>query len=125
MNDHKKLMNDLETNFTPVLNHSTDGVYLWLDENHMICNEKLAKMFGYKDAKELCKTTPFLDKFVAEKDQMMFSKMYQTHIANLSSPTTFKFRGVKKDGKTALFETDMIPITFMGHAIAYHFVRKI
>jgi len=54
----------------------------------------------------------------------MFSKMYQSHIANLSSPATFKFNGIKKDGKKVLFETDMIPITFMGHAIAYHFVRK-
>ncbi len=124
MNDHKKLMKDLEMHFKPVLNHSKDGVYLWLDEHHMICNEKMAKMFGYKNSKELCRTIPFLDKFVARKDQSMFSKKYHSHIASLSSPTTFKFHGIKKDGKTALFETDMIPMTFMGHAIAYHFVRK-
>jgi len=123
--DHGKLIKDLEGQFRPVLDNSADGVYLWLDETHMICNEKLAKMFGYKNAKEFSRVSPFLDKFVAEKDQEMFSKQYHGHIATLSRPARFRFHGLRKGGQKFLAETDMIPITFQGHAIAYHFVRKV
>jgi PAS domain S-box-containing protein len=122
--NHKKLMTDLQTQFKPLLDNSPDGVYLWLDEDNMICNEKLAKMFGYKDAKEFSVTSPFLDKFVAEEDQQMFSENYQDHVARLSTPVTFKFTAVKKDGTKFHAETDMIPMTFEGHAVAYHFVRE-
>ena len=122
MDDHKRMMADLEAHFKPVLDHSVDGVYLWLDEKHMICNEKFAKMLGYTVA-DMRRAGLSLEQFVAEKDQEMFSKQYHSHIAKLSRPVTFRFHALKKDGKTFLAETDMIPLTYNNHAIAYHFVR--
>ena len=38
---------------------------------------------------------------------------------------TFRFRGVRKDGSAFPAETDMIPLTFGGHTVAYHFVRAV
>jgi PAS domain S-box-containing protein len=120
---HAALMKEVKNHFQPVLDNSSDGVYLWLDDGEMVCNEKLAKMFGYKNAAELCRVESFLGDLVAEKDQKMFAKQFHTHVANLSRPVTFKFTAKMKNGKTFAAETDMIPITFQGHALAYHFVR--
>jgi len=125
MDTHKQVMKDLEKEFGLLMKHSTDGVYLWLDEENMICNDKLAKMFGYSTPKEMCSKCAFLENFVAEKDRQKFSSNYHKSIAPLSSPARFKFHAVRKDGSTFLAETDMIPISFKGHAIAYHFVRKL
>ncbi len=121
--DHKNLMKELEEHFADVFRQSPDGVYLWLDESNMICNEQLAKLFGYS-VKDMTSKKQFLETFVAPKDQEKFSKNYHTSIAPLSSPVRFTFAGVKKDGSTFAAETDMIPISYKGHAIAYHFVRK-
>lgn len=124
MKDHNMLLEELKKQFQPVFENSPDGVYIWVDETHMICNEKLAKMFGYS-VKELVAKSPFLDNFVAEDDQERFSMNYHSSVAKLSHPVTFRFMGVKKDGSKFHAETDMIPISFDGHAIAYHFVREL
>ena len=122
---HENMMAKLEEIFTPVFESSPDGVYLWLDEQHMICNKKLAKMFGYSTPQELCKKSPFLENFVAEDSQEAFSMHYHKHVAQLSRPATFRFKAKRKDGSTFAAETDMVPISFSGHPVAYHFVREI
>jgi PAS domain-containing protein len=106
------------------MEQSPDGVYLWLDETHKVCNERLAKLFGFT-VEQWSATQPFLDNFVAEEDRRMFSWNYHNRVAALAFPVTFRFRGMRKDGSTFPAETDMIPITYGGEAVAYHFVRQV
>ena len=122
-NGHKLVMKELAKEFGPLMEHSTDGIYFWLDEKNMICNEKLAKMFGYT-INEMCSKRSFLDSFIAEKDQKKFAMNYQKSVAPLASPVRFKFQAVRKNGSKFAAETDMIPISYKGHVIAFHFVRK-
>jgi PAS domain-containing protein len=121
---HDDLMGALTDQFRPVLEQSVDGVYLWLDETHKICNEKLASMFGYT-VDEWCAMEPFLESFVAEQDRSMFAWNYHNRVATFAFPATFRFNALHKDGSTFLAETDMIPIACGGRAVAYHFVRRI
>lgn len=121
---HADVIGELEEHFRPILENSPDGIYLWLDDAHTICNEKLAAMFGYS-VDEWRRQAPFLDRFVVEEDQVLFSWNYHHRVAALAFPVTFRFRGVRKDGSTFTAETDMIPITYAGHAVAYHFVRRV
>ncbi len=57
--------------------------------------------------------------------------MYATVLMLASSgqhaafPATFRFRGLHRNGSVLQLETDMIPLTFGGHTIAYHFVRLV
>jgi PAS domain S-box-containing protein len=119
-NEHGEVMRELSEQFKPVMEQSPDGVYLWLDETHKACNERLAKLFGYT-VEEWCAAQPFLDNFVAEEDRGMFSWNYHKRVAALTFPVTFRFRGLRKDGSTFSAETDMIPVSHRGHAVAYHF----
>ena len=121
---HVDVMKELAQQFRPLLEESPDGVYLWLDESHKVCNERLARMFGCT-VEEWCATEPFLESFVAEEDRQVFSSNYHNCVAALAYPVTFRFRGRRKDGSSFAAETDMIPISWQGHAVAYHFVRKI
>ena len=122
MLNHKKLLASLAKEFAPVLKHSPDAVYLWLDEQNVVGNAKFAKLFG-RPAKGV-KGKSFLDLFVAERDHEKFADHYHKTIAGLGSPVRFKFHGRRTSGRTMLLETDMIPITWKGHVVAYHFVRK-
>ncbi|MBI4281963.1 MAG: PAS domain S-box protein [Chloroflexi bacterium] len=121
---HDEVLTQLAEQYRPILDQSTDGVYLWLDEEHMVCNALCAKLFGYT-MKEWSKIDSFLETLVAPEDREMFASNYQTTVARLTHPVTFRFRGLRKDGTTFAAETDMIPITFQGHAVAYHFVREL
>lgn len=55
----------------------------------------------------------------------MFAWNYDHRVATLAFPVTFRFRGRRKDGSIFAAETDMIPISWRGHPVAYHFVRQI
>ena len=118
------IIRELAEQFRPVMEQSSDGVYLWLDETHKVCNERLAKLFGFT-VEQWSGTQPFLDNFVAEEDRRMFSWNYHNRVAALAFPVTFRFRGMRKDGSTFPAETDMIPISYGGEAVAYHFVRQV
>jgi PAS domain S-box-containing protein len=118
------IIRELAEQFRPVMEQSPDGVYLWLDETHKVCNERLAKLFGFT-VEQWSATQPFLDNFVAEEDRRMFSWNYHNRVAALAFPVTFRFRGMRKDGSTFPAETDMIPISYGGEAVAYHFVRQV
>jgi PAS domain S-box-containing protein len=124
MTTHSDLLQELEEQFRPVFEHSSDGVYLWLDDAHKICNDRLAAMFGYT-VPEWRARSNFLDSFVAEADQDQYGWNYQNRVATFAFPVTFRFRGRRKDGSTFAAETDMIPVSYQGHAVAYHFVRQV
>jgi len=123
-NEQGEVMRELAEQFRPVFEGSPDGVYLWLDEAHKTCNERLAEMFGFT-VEEWSAAQPFLENFVAKEDRKVFSWNYHNRVAALAFPVTFRFRGLRKDGSTFPAETDMIPISFRGRAVAYHFVRRV
>ena len=121
--DHEGVMREITEQFQPVLDNSPDGVYLWLDETHMIANEHFARMVGYT-VDEIRRRPPTIQDFVVDEDQILFAWNYQNRIAPLVGPVSFRFRGKRRDGTTFLAETDMIPLSWRGHAVVYHFVRQ-
>jgi len=122
--EYQTAMQELVEQFRPVMDESPDGVYLWLDETHKACNERLANLFGFT-VEEWSTTQPFLDNFVAEEDRSLYSWNYHNRVAALAFPVTFRFRALRKDGSAFAAETDMIPISYQGQAVAYHFVRQV
>lgn len=121
---HDDLFEELVEHFQPVLDNCPEGVYLWVDDENTVCNEKMAEMFG-TTVEDWSEPGSFLERFVDPKDQEMFAANYSKHVGHLQGPIRFRFKARRQDGKTFTAETDMIPITFAGHAVAYHFVRKV
>ena len=121
---HEQILREMEEQFRPLFEQSPVGVYLYVTDAHKICNERMAQMHGLT-VEEWRKTPTFLTDFIAEEDRQMYARNYRHHVAELRHPITFRFRGLRKDGSTFAAETDMIPLCWHGHAVAYHFVREI
>ena len=121
---HDEVIPQLAEHLAPLFEASPDGVYVWLDEEHWTCNERFAQLFGYEVA-ELENSPYLLQRIVQEDDQGSFSWNYWNRVQARAFPVTFRFRGVRKDGSDFAAETDMIPLAFGGHTIAYHFVRRV
>jgi len=119
---HDQVVPQLAAHLRPIFESSPDGVYVWLDETHWTCNERFAGLLGYL-VDELENRPHFLQLFVHEDDQQMFASNYGNRVDALTFPVTFRFRALHRDGSVLQAETDMIPLTFGGHTIAYHFVR--
>src|SRR5208283_2903804 len=59
-----------------VLDKSEQAIYLYLDDNHKVCNKKFADLLGYKSAKEWASMdAPLAD--VVEKDQQSVITAYE------------------------------------------------
>lgn len=98
--DHDVATKELAEHLAPIFEASPDGVYVWLDEEHWVCNERFAQLFGYDSPAELNDTPRLLQRVVAEDDQSMFSWAYRNRVKALAFPVTFRFTGVRKDGTT-------------------------
>ena len=122
---HEVATKELAEHLRPLFESSSDGVYVWLDEEHWICNQRFAELLGYDSPDDLNDTPHLLQRWVHEEDQGQFSWSYWNRVQTLSFPTTLRFRGIRKDGSEVPVETDMIPLTFGGHTFAYHFVRNV
>lgn len=121
---HEDVIPQLVDHLRPIFESSPDGVYVWLDEHHWACNERLAGLFGHTAA-ELENTPQFLNRFVHEDDQGIVSWNYWNRVQELAFPVTFRFRGIHRDGSIIPMETEMIPLAYGGHTVAYHFVRRV
>lgn len=121
---HEEVIPQLVGHLRPIFESSPDGVYVWLDEHHWACNENLARLFGHTAA-ELENTPNFLQRFVHEDDQGVVSWNYWNRVQEQAFPVTFRFRGVHRDGSIVPMETEMIPLAYGGHTVAYHFVRRV
>jgi PAS domain S-box-containing protein len=122
---HEVATKELAEQLRPIFDTSPDGVYVWLDEEHWICNQRFAELLGYGSPDELNDTPNLLQRWVHEDDQNVFSWSYWNRVQTLSFPTTLRFRGKRRDGSEVLVETEMIPLTYGGHTFAYHFVRNV
>lgn len=122
---HEVATKELAEHLQSLFDASSDGVYIWLDEEHWICNQRFADLLGFGSPDELNDTPHLLQRMVHEDDQQHFSWNYWNRVQALAFPTTFRFRGTRKDGSTFQAEIDMIPLTYGGHTFAYHFVRNV
>jgi PAS domain S-box-containing protein len=121
---HEQILHEIADHFGPLFDHSPVGVYVYVDDHNKICNEHMARLHGMT-VEEWQDTPTFLNDFIVEEDREMYARNYRQHVAGLQHPVTFRFRGLRKDGSSFAAETDMIPICWRGHPVAYHFVREI
>ena len=121
---HVRILRELSEQFQPLFDRSPEGIYLYIDEVHKICNDRFARMFGLTVA-EWQAMQGFVNVHVAEADQELVVRNYEEHTQRTFAPVRFRFGAIRKDGSTFAAETDLIPLPWRGEMIAFHFVREV
>lgn len=119
---HKHLVKELADQLEPVFSNSPQAIYLYLDDEHKICNQKFADMLGYKSIREWVDNQyPISD--VLEKDQEKGIKAYMDASRKLKA-STMSATLVKKGGKKIKAEIIFAPITYKGEVFVIHFISE-
>ena len=119
---HEHLVKEIAEQFEPVLSKSPQGIYIYLDDEHKICNKKFADMLGYKSIEEwVSNETPVGD--VLEEDQEKVIDAYGEASRNLKA-SRLSASIVRKDGKKIKADVIMAPITYKGEIFVIHFVSE-
>ena len=124
---HEVLLKQIREEFAEILGQTSQGVYIYQDDPHWICNERLASMLGYSSASEFLKaatSSPFLDVAVAAESTERVVSAYMNSVENKVAsiaPVTWK----KKGGGTINTQVIFVPISYMGNPLTIHFVTPI
>jgi PAS domain S-box-containing protein len=121
---HMKAVRDLEAQYRLVMNRSAVGVFIYLDDEHKACNEKLARLFGYSKA-GWEKLSPFLDNFVAPESQEDVSSGYWRYIRNARVPRNLEFEAVRKDGSHFRAHLMEFPVSYKRRLFSIGFVHEV
>jgi PAS domain-containing protein len=119
---HQELIKGIENQYKEILDSSQQAVYIWLDEERMVCNAKFAGLLGYASANELSHTKgTFLENFVAEPSREVLANAYNDAMSKKIS-STFSLTWKKKSGGTVLSRVNLVPVAFGDHLFALHFI---
>ena len=107
-----------------VLNSSEQGVYIYFDDTHKVCNKKFSSMLGYKSPEEWAKINKNIPAvFVAEKSLMTLIKTYRRAMEKCVG-SNIKVTWKKKSGGVVNTNVILVPIAYENHLMALHFVSK-
>jgi len=121
---HEQLIDGISKQFKEILENSGQGMYIYLDDIHKICNEKFAKMLGYTSAKDWSSAIqPFTELFVDKGSPSILVHAYRSAMEK-GIGSSFDINWKTKNGKSLKTNVILVPIAFEGHLMALHFVTK-
>ena len=119
---HQKLLKGVATQYKEILDSSQQAIYIWLDEECMVCNGKFASLLGYSSASECSQVKGnFLEMFVEGPSQATLAKAY-TEAMSKKTSSTFSLTWKKKNGDTVQSTVNLVPILYGDHLFALHFI---
>ena len=121
---HAELIKGVAEQMKPVLEASGQGVYVYLDDIHKVCNKKFAAMLGYSSPKAWAETeAPLSD--IMENDQDTVIKAYMDASEKmLASAVEVSAKNIKTE-KVIRLKMVIAPIGYAGHVFTVHFFTKI
>ncbi|MBP9718920.1 MAG: PAS domain-containing protein [Candidatus Levybacteria bacterium] len=121
---HEELIQSITKEYQDILANSEQGIYIYLDDLHKVCNKKFATLLGYQSEDEWAKIEKsFPDVFVADQSQETLISSFQDAMEkNIGSANKIVWK--KKDGSTISSTVFLAPISHNGHVFALHFVSN-
>ena len=108
----------------PVLEKSAQAIYIYLDDNHKVCNKKFADLLGYKSPKEWADAEAPLSDVVEEDQQKVINAYMNASEKMLASAIEVRVKHTKT-GKIVKSRMIIAPIGHAGHIFTAHFFSKI
>lgn len=119
---HAHLVKELAEQLEPVFSNSPQAIYLYLDDEHKICNKKFADMLGYSSVQKWVENQyPIGD--VIEADQEKGIKAYMEASEKLKA-SKLSVTFVRKGGKKRKAEVIMVPIIYRNEVFVLHFITQ-
>ena len=121
---HEELIRGITGQMKPVLEKSEQAIYIYLDDKHKVCNQKLADLLGYRSPKEWADTdAPLAD--VVEEDQQSVINAYMNAAEKMTaSAIEVRVKNVKT-GKIVRIRVIIAPVGHAGHVFTAHFFSRI
>jgi len=120
---HEELVDGFHNQLKKIFDSSEQAIYLYLDDNHKVCNKKYANLLGYSSAAEWAKIENPLEANVEKTSQQTVVSAYRDAMEKMvGSKIDVKVK--KKSGSTLNVSVIMVPVAYQGHLFALHFISE-
>lgn len=122
---HQEIIDGVNEQFKEIFEESLQAIYVYLDDHHIIYNQRFASLLGYKSVEELSAVNePFIEAFVMEKSQEILISAYRNAMEDkIGSNIEVSLK--KKSGESVKTNIIIVPINYKGELLALHFITKI
>jgi hypothetical protein len=121
---HEELVSGFYNQLKEIFDSSEQAIYLYLDDNHKVCNKKFAQIQGFSSPEEWAKLDNPLEAGVAKSSQDAIVSAYKNAMEKLiASKVDVKLK--KKNGLTFDASVIMVPVAYQGHLFALHYISPI
>jgi hypothetical protein len=117
---HEILLDEFRQEYKKILDGSKQSIYVYLDNEHKICNDKFASLIGYKSLRDYeTVEDPMTDVHEASVETLVnaYQNAMQKQVGALI-PVTWK----KRSGGSVKSDVILVPIAFKGEMLALHFI---
>ncbi len=117
---HEVLLDEFRQEYKPILDGSKQAIYVYLDNEHKICNEKFASLIGYKSLRDYeTVEDPLSD--VQESSIETLVNAYQNAMQNKVG-STLQVNWKKRGGGSIKTDVILVPIVFKAEMFALHYI---
>jgi PAS domain S-box-containing protein len=101
-----------EEMYKAIVSHLNEGILITRYDRVLFLNQQCLNLLGYSDSKEIIDKSVF--SFIHPDDREMVKRYALNRQRGGSSPASYEFKSVKKDGKTGHLRASVALITFKG-----------
>ena len=122
---HEGIIESAASELSPILENSSQSIYVYLDDEHKSCNKNFANLLGYRSPGEWARVnTNFPEAFVDPKSRETLVSAYRNAMEKAAG-SQVEITWKKKDGTSVRTKTILVPFIHQGHALALHFITKV
>ena len=120
--EHGRALEELHSQLKAIFSNSNQGIYLYHDDTHRVCNKRYASLLGYGSPPEWARLRGgLLERTVAKKSQSSLISAYREAVEHYVG-STIKVVWKKKAGGEVETQVTLVPVTHRGHTFALHFI---
>ena len=121
---HVELVKGIAEQMKSVLEKSEQAIYLYLDDNHKVCNKNFADLLGYKSPKAWADADAPLSDVIKEDQQSVIDAYMNASEKMVASGIDVRVKNVKT-GKIVKTRMIIAPVAQDGHVFTAHFFSNI
>jgi PAS domain S-box-containing protein len=116
-------LHESEERYRIAIESSQDAVAMVRNDSLVFTNRRFLVMFGYDSAEEVLGSSLFVN--VHPNDRPMVAQLMEDKKKDRSTPGSFEYRGITKDGITRWIEATVANITYLGQTAGLAYLRDV
>ena len=123
--NHEEIINEAFESLRLLFEESPQSIYIYLDDEHKICNENFANLLGYESSEEWNNVKEqFSSAFVDDESQEDLVNSFQNVVNNLEG-NSFDVVWKRKDNSIVTTNVIIVPFPVQDHVLALHFISEL